>query len=340
MRSSFLVALPFVALSTTAQAAPRDAQIVKLAKPALACPFEDGSFSDECAAYKAWSENEPLFADGKGNDTLWSMFGDGDVKQRALAAQKGIDNPKGYFADKGRAAQLLTLAGKETNIDVARSLASYAAYVDADKLGLGKEMRALTKQPLPAFRKSFSAIIAHLQTPTAVAVTQALLEDADREVVRSAISSLSTGGITPGVEPVCAMLAKQMKRTDDLVGDALWSASSSKCPEMGKQVLAELAKRTADPAKVTNAVGVGYSLAASGVCTHTQAPELKKQAFAIGKSLTDARLKDVNTRQSALNVLVSCEQPEATTILTALSKDKDSTIAKRAAENLARLKKK
>jgi hypothetical protein len=176
-------------------------------------------------------------------------------------------------------------------------------------------------------RKSLSSIIAENQGPTAVAVVRLLLNDADRDVQREAISALSTGGITPGVEPVCKLLGEQIVRTDDLAGDALWSGSASKCDGMDKRVIDELKKRVADSAKVTNAVGIGYSLAASSVCRRTKSPDLKKAGFEIGKALVSPGIKDPNTRHAALDALVACDSAGAIALARSLTTDKDKGVA-------------
>jgi hypothetical protein len=333
------LATSLLAFSHFAAAAPaRDPKIMKLAKAALACPFTDGAFSEDCAAYKAWQDENDLFADGKGNDTIFAMLADSDEKTRALGKTHGIDGPVRYFSDKARASELFARAAKATDVDLARDYANYVSYVDADKMGLAKELRALAKHPLKEFRSSLTVIVSRSQAPTALEVERTLLEDSERDVRKSAISALSTGGITPGVEPVCSLLKKQLLRTDDLIGDALWAGSSSKCEGMDKLVLAELQKRTADPSKVTNAVGIGYSLAASGVCSRTKTPELKKESFAIGLRLTDAKVKDPNTRRAGVIVLADCDRASAVAPLTALAKDKDAFIAKEAAAKLAEVK--
>lgn len=318
----------------------RDPRIVALVTPALACKFEEGYFDDECPAYKAWKDNDELFAEGKGNDTIFSLLGDADEKLRVLATDKGFDNSQAYFADKAHATRLFALAKKETNAAVAHSLGGYVAKVDAEKFGLGAELRALAKHPVSRFREALAFyLISTFQSPTALDVEQILLEDPDTKVKEKAIGALSTGGITPGVEPVCALLKKQMARTDDLVGDALQTASSSKCAGIDELLIAELEKRTADPSKVTNAVGIDYSLAAGNVCSRTRSPDLTKKGFAIGKKLVDPKLPDPNTRRAALSVLVSCGPEEAAKALAPLAKDKDKYVAEEAKKKLEALPK-
>ncbi len=334
---------PAAAASSDAPLA-RDPKIVALVTPTLACKFEEGYFDDECPAYKAWKDNDELFAEGKGDDTIFSLLGDADEKLRVLATEKGFSDSRAYFADKAHATRLFALAKKETNASVAHTLGGYVAKVDAEKFGLGAELRALAKHPVAGFRDALAFyLISTFQSPTALDVLQVLLEDADSKVKKTAISSLSTGGITPGVEPVCALLKKQIARTDDLVGGALWAGSSSKCAGIDELVIAELEKRAADPSKVTNAVGIDFGLAASGVCRRTASADLKKKGFAVGKKLADAKVPDANTRRSALGVLEACDAAEAAKVIAPLAKDKDKFVAdaaKKKLEELSKAKKK
>jgi hypothetical protein len=334
---------PGAAASPATKGAPpaRDPQIVALAQPALACKFEEGYFDEECPALKAWHDNEELFAEGKGNDTVFSMLGDPDEKIRVLATDKGIDDSKTYFADKAHATLLFALAKKETNPGVAHEFGGYVAKVDVEKLGLGPELVALAKQPVGKFREALAFyLISTNQSPTAFEALKILLEDADKAVKENAIGSLSTGGITPGVPPVCDLLKKQLVRTDDFAGKALWTGSSSKCPGIDEVVIAELEKRVADPTKVTNAVGIGYSLAAQSVCQRTASADLRKKGFAIGVKLTDARLPDPNTRRAGLSVLTGCDPAGAAKALGPLAKDKDKFVADEAKKELTKLPKK
>jgi hypothetical protein len=318
----------------------RDPKIVALAQPALACKFEEGYFDDECPAIKAWHENEELFAEGKGDDTVFSMLGDPDEKTRVLASDKSFSDSRTYFTDKAHATRLFALAKKETNEGVGHTLGGYVAKVDADKFGLGADLVALAKQPVVKFRDALAFyLISSSQSPAAVDTLKVLLEDPDPKVKSTAISSLSTGGITPGVPVVCDLLKKQLARTDDLVGGALWAGSSSKCAGIDEVVIAELEKRVADPKKVTSAVGIDFNLAAEGVC-HRGSDDLKKRGYAIGVKLTDAKIDAGQTRESAMDVLIGCDPVKAAKALGALAKDKDKRVAEKAKKKLAELPKK
>lgn len=317
----------------------RDPQIVQLAKPALECKFEDGYLDNDCVALRAWVDDETLFADGKGNATLWSMLGDPDVKVRALAAERSIDGAEAFFADKARATELFERASKETNAAAARALGQYVVRVDAKVHGLESQLLSLAKHPTATLRSALAFGLApRQQSPAAIAAVKVLLEDSDKEVRSRALLSLSSGGVTPGVEPVCQLLTKQLSRQDNFAGDALWAASSSKCPNLHPLVLEELSKRIADPTTVTNANGIGYSLAASGVCSRTADVALKKKLFEVGRTLASAKIADPNTRRAALSVIVDCDAQGAEKLLQALATDKDKFVADSAKEKLARVK--
>jgi hypothetical protein len=162
--------------SAKREAAPtltRDPKIMQLATAAAACKWEDDHFvdEDECAAYKAWKDEEDLFADGKGNDTLFAMLGDPDVKMRILATEKSIDEERKYFSDRGKAAQLLALVKAEQNEEVARDLTRYVTRLDAEALGIESDVLALAKSPITGVRKGLSSIIAENQGPTRRRIT-------------------------------------------------------------------------------------------------------------------------------------------------------------------------
>jgi len=264
------------------------------------------------------------------------MLGDSDLKLRTLAIDKGFDNEATYFGDKAKAAKLFGYAKAEQNANLARSLVNIIGRLDADKLGLGAELQALAKSPIVEVRSSISSCIAHSQGPSCIAIINALLEDSDRNVKRSAIGALSTGGITPGVPAVCTILTAQIARTDDLAGDALWAGSSSKCEGMDKAVIDELKKRTTDLSKVTNANGVGYGLAAGGVCSRTKAADLKKASAELLKKLTDPAVKDPNTRYGAIRGLNDCDATVGLAVARALSNDKEKSVAEEAKKIVAK----
>lgn len=334
-------AAPPPAAETAAPTAPpvaaRDPKIDALAREAAKCPRQDDIFDEECPALVRWRDEEELFAEGRGNLTVLALLEDGDPLVREIAAFKGFSEVDAFLADPGNARRVLAAAAKATDPYLAGELGSYASRVDAEKLGLEAELRRLAAHPQPKLRARLTSMITRRQTPVVLELTRGFLADADPEVRRSAISDLSTGGITPPVPEVCKMLEAQLALTDGNEGDALWAGSSSKCPGMAERVMAELEKRVADPSKVTNKVGIGYALAAGGVCSRTTSAELKKRGFAVGVKLTDRTLPDPNTRRAGLSVLGDCDQAAARKPLAALARDKEKFVADGAKEKLGEL---
>lgn len=324
--------------SSPPQPAPRDPKIDKLAKGALDCKVEDEVFDEECAAYKAWVEEEPLFAEGKGNATILAMLEDADVKVRLLAAARGFEDAKAFMADKDNAVRLFAIAKKETSATVGHELGGWVTHVDVRKAGLEKELKAFAKHPVAKFREALAFyLVSRNQSPVAVEVVTLLIDDPEVSVRERAIGSLSTGGMTPATEPICKLLTKQLARADELAASALWAGSSSQCKGMDEQVVAELEKRVADPSKIGHG-GIRFSLAAGGVCGRTKSPELKQKAFEVLRKLSDPKV-DAPTRGATLDDFARCDRAGAEKILASLARDKDKSLAASASKELAALKK-
>ncbi|EYF06380.1 Hypothetical protein CAP_1910 [Chondromyces apiculatus DSM 436] len=330
--------IPSAAPAEAAPAQAGDPKILKLAEAALACPLEEGRLAYECEGYKAWSEEQDLFSDHeKAWPTLLAMLESPDEKRRLLAADKFY--MPSSVDDKAMVDRVVAVQKKETNPQVAKDLASLLARIDMVKLGHGDDLRALAKHPEKEVRESIAFyLLRPHQNPTTLEVLGILLQDPERDVKRQAIGALSP--TTDSTEAVCKIVREQMKRTDDLVGEALKTASRTRCEGIHGEVIDALAKNTTDATKIVNAVGVDYALAVEWACRETPKPEAKKKGFAVAKKLTDVKVPDANTRRAALSALGVCDAAAATSVLTALGKDKDKYVSEAAAKELAELKKK
>ncbi len=311
----------------------RDPKIAELAKAALACKFEDESFDDECPAYKAWSEEETLFEEGHGDDTILSMLGDPELKVRLLAAEKDIT--EAYWENGDRVKTLVALGKAEQNEKLSQKLGMLASTVDWQKHGMGDALKDLARHAPQPFRRALAYHLnASFQTPIVVEVDQILIEDPDQHVADTAVEGLGHGHTT---EPLCALLKAQMIRNDFRHSTALWAGSSVKCAGMKEVVAAELAKRIADPSHVTRETGWDYIRAARNVC-RAESPEVQKKGFELAKKLIDVKITDVQTRRHAVDTVVECDPKAGPALLGTLLKDKD--IGKDAKEALDALKKK
>jgi hypothetical protein len=301
----------------------RDPKLAELIKAARACSNGDKAyeFDHDCAGYKAWDQNEELFADGKADEAIFAMFGDPDPKLHYLAMSKSISPD--FWKDPGHAKAVFALVRVEKHDDFLRREAQFVARVDAEKAGLGGELKELAKHPSTDFRKELaSELVQRSQTPLALSVEETLLADPDKDVRMAAILALA-GEHTPPVEPVCQLLAKQITRTDDdLYAAGINAAESSKCPGLKEQALAELDKRTADPAKVGPFVGSMFASTLFGACYHAETPAEKKRLFALGRRLVDPRIEVGMIRERALDNLFVCDSKALAKLLPTFAKDK------------------
>jgi hypothetical protein len=310
----------------------RDPKIAALAKAALDCKFEEGEFDTECPAYKAWTEEEALFEDGHGDDTIFSMLGDPELKVRLLVADKDISAP--YWESKEHAKTLVTLGKAEQNDNLSNRLGMHAAMVDWQTLGLAASLKDLAQHAPQPFRRALAYHLnSYFQTPAVIEVDQILIEDADKSVADTAVEGLGRGDTT---EPLCKLLTAQMTRNDFRHSTALWAGSSASCAGMKELVAAELAKRIADPTKVTKDTGWDYVRAARNVC-RGKSPELQSKGLALAKKLADARIPDTYTRRRSLDAIVECDPKAGAAFVGTLLKDK--AIGKDAKTTLDELKK-
>jgi hypothetical protein len=309
---------------STATGIPRDPKLAEMAKAARACANGDHAYDydRDCPGYKAWHDDEADFEDGKNGDTVFSLYADPDPKVHYLAMLKPI--APAYWENKEHAKALFALARAEKLDDILAKLAVFVAAVDAEKAGLGAELKELAKHPSSRFREWLATyLIQGAQTPLAFEVEQMLLADPSRDVRQNAIGGLA-GEHTPASEPICQLLAKQLTRTDDdLYAVGIQVAASSKCPGLREQATAEIDRRTADPTTVTMVPGLAYTRALFSLCYRAEDPaQKKKKLFALAKRLVDARISDGMVRENALDMLRVCDRDAAEKLLPSLAKDK------------------
>ncbi len=337
-----LVLAAFAVLSSSAlfvsgagEAAPaRDPKIMALANAAAKCKFEDEYFDNECKAYTAWTDEEKLFEDNKGDATLLSMLEDPDLKLRTLAVAKGI--PAAAFSTKPLVEKLLALGKTEKSKVILHDLGSLSARVDLEKHGLVGKLAELAAHPEASFRDPFAFhVYADKQTPERLAIVKVLVTDKDAKVRKSAYTTLSMGAQrAKDNTEACKLMGAQLDKTDETHGDMLWSAGSSKCMSIYETLGSTLVKRAADLALVEKH-GVSYSLSISFMCSNGGA---KAKGFVAAKMLTDAKVKNSNVRAAAVDCLASCDPVAAKPVLAALAKDKEKYVAERATKELAKLK--
>ncbi|NUP10169.1 MAG: hypothetical protein HOW73_29310 [Polyangiaceae bacterium] len=322
----------------TAQTDEIDQDVMALAAAAQKCGFEHGSFEWDCPAFKEWrNENDDLFEGPGGNSTILSLLEDKDVRARTLAAQRGFTAARSYFADTKRASRLLAVVDKERENRLYSSYGKFVAYINGEKV-LGKELRALANHPTTDFRQAYAeyALPTH-PTAFSLELVKVFLDDPDDSVRRAAIRSLSANGRTRPTEGICAVLKTQIERTDKLAREALDAGATSKCPGMSELVMAQIEKRTADPAKATAADAPDVSNAMSSLCWRsTTSDDLKKRAFDVANK-TAPKIADPWRRRSYVYLLRSCDPKRAKAALAPFLKDKDKDVAELAKEETQRV---
>ncbi|AKT44004.1 hypothetical protein [Chondromyces crocatus] len=330
-------ASPALATPPPAASAPvsGEAAIQKLAEGALSCGLVDEEIDPDCAGLKAWLDEEALFEDDEASATLLTMLESSEVKRRILAIEKL--RTSAIANDKAAVARLAAVAKKETNVLVARALGGAIARADMKQLGLGDDLRALARHPVSEFRQSLAFyLLRPNQNDVTLQVLVTLLRDADPRVQREAISALTP--TTESTDAVCKLAQDQLDRSDDLAGEAHKAAATTRCKGIHATVVDSLVGKTADPTKITNAVGVDYALALERACNADVGTDLKKKAFGVAKKLSDAKVPDPNTRRASFHALMRCDPAAATNVLGALSKDKDPFVADAAKKQLDELK--
>jgi len=245
----------------------RNPAVVRLAKAAAACKFDEGSIDQDCKAYTAWREEKTAF-EKNGNVTLLSLLEDSDPKIRQVAAARPFDKADEFFADKDNARRLIAIAAKETEPEVGSLLGNRVTTIDAEKLGLKAEFFALTAHPQKKFRESLAFyLLGHNPSAYNLVVAERLMNDSDERVQEEATGSLSTGGITKGTDGVCKLLAKELKRTDRAGAEAHWAAASSNCGSVFPALIDSLEKRVGANGKDFADHFDRYALAAGSACS-------------------------------------------------------------------------
>jgi hypothetical protein len=320
-----------------AESSNTDPDILALAEAAKTCKFENSSFDWNCPAYKAFtSESDDLFEGLDGNSTILAMLENSDVRMRTLAADKGFVTGRAFFAQKSNAERLIKVIAKEGEPRVLSRLGRFAAFINAEKLGMTEQVMAFTAHGNSQFRDAVASAMLPLQ-PTAFSLkfTQKLLDDADRSVKRSALLALSGNGRTRASESLCAALKSQLTRTDDLAAEALEAGSTSKCEGMQEATLTEIEKRV-KAAQPDTKLG-NFQSAVSSVCWGFRTPEaLKKRAFDVAVKVAP-KISEEWEQRSFIRLFRMCDVKRAKEALTPFLKSSYPDTAKEVKEELARV---
>lgn len=334
----------------TAEGPALDPALAALVAPALSCKLENGRLvSCPTADEFRRSSAEPLEGE-KGDDAVFSLVVHPNERYRLLGVSRTLHDAKRHFAKKDHADALVAQIERETNEEVRDHLAAWAGDIDAEKLGLTDKLKALGTSTNKNVRRSMAyRFLFHNATPLGYAIVGPLLSDAEKDVRSAAVTGLHNTAVF-GASPGCKLLEDALG--GQYADKVVWSAAGlPRCPGLQAKALAYVDKKTADPTKVTNEVGIDYSLATSAVCddprtrgvkdSPTPTAATKSTAFQVAVRLTSKAVPDPNTRRAAMSALVACDPARAKTELAKLEKDADSFIsgeAKKKLEDLAKKK--
>ncbi len=329
---------PEVPAAQVAHSDTPDPDVVQLAAAAKNCKFESGRFDWECPAFKEWArENEDLFEGPGGNATILSMLEDPDIRLRTLAAERGFQSGRTFFAERKRAERLLAVVEKERDTRLLRSYGRFVGHLNAEKLGMKTELRAYLRHPSLEFRDAL-AEYALPQNPTAFSLELAkeFMRDPDRTVQRSALRSLSSHGRTRPTKEICEHLRAQLGRADGLAEDALEAGATSKCDGMAVETIAEIEKRAANLEKLVGRDGLDVRNALSSLCWRSTTPkDVHKRAFDVAAKVAP-KLEDPWRKRSFLWLFRSCDASRAKEALTPFLKDKEKEVAEEAKSEIKR----
>jgi HEAT repeat protein len=311
----------------------RDPRIQALATKAAACKLEDGSFDDECEAYKAWKDADEEFEEGKGDATLLAMFEDADPKMRVLATHKSMSST--FLEQPATFPRLRAVLAKEKVLEVRKELARIFVKLPGDRPEVVAVWKQLATDPDAEVRHTLGFYLSQGH-PEALAVSMKLMNDPEERVREGALSGIGMATSFGKNEPACQALVELLRKDDDVRGHTQWTAAATSCKSVSPPLLASLLARTADAAKLEKGI-VGYSLALDMFCADNSSAtaDQKKRAFEAAKRLVDPKVK--TNRWAGVKSLAKCDPVAGKALVAKLVADKDATVSKEAKETLAKI---
>lgn len=312
-----------------------DPKIVELAKKALACKWENGSFDSQCAEYKAWQDEKDAFAEHKGDATIVAFFEDSDEKVRSLAVKKFFDW-SGDFSDKALAERLVTVAEKAKAFNEMYPLGNVLGHTKVAETGIFPRIQALvttTTNP-PALR---GTIISYLfrtnpESEEVFNLTREMIKDASKEVNGKALDAFATGGTDKTKESRCDVFLENLDNADaDLAAAAteLLSMPGSGCMDRYDALFKSLEARVKAKTVTTPTFINGLRI----MCQDKAGTAAQmKTANGLARKLVEDKTAESSVRTYAIETAANCDPKGAKAYLGKFKKDKDpemqSTVAR------------
>jgi hypothetical protein len=312
-------------------------------KATLECKFgDDDGFDADCAAFKAWTDLEEPFKEGKNDPTLVNLLEDDDKRVRLLGAMELEEHGERYKKEKPLADRVLDAGDKETLEIICAPLGGSIGETDLAASGAFERIAKMAKTH--AQKEMRGRIVSRLldnnkDSDDAFRMTKEMTSDADLDVRVAAIEALSRGG-DKFVTDACAALAAATKDN----GEArVAAAAARKLAHMKKCAdRYDLALSTMEARLTAGTLGYWYFCSALwNMCEDPHGtPDHRKRAIAIAKKVVESSAEDQATRLEALDAIVRCDTSGGyKAYLPKFKNDKDKQVADKAARLLAPKKK-
>ena len=304
-----------------------DPRIIALTKDILSCPYEKRAFN-RCAPLDAFARNMDSYLGSEdGDKAIIDMITGSDEKLAVIGAHRDpSDRP---LTDKARIAKLFD-AAEHANApyEVERALVGWLARVDMDGLGFANRLEAVAKNPTTTVREAFASgiLVSHSEKTASFALVSTLLADTDVEVASRAAAGLAR--VATPTSKSCELIRDAIQQEGPRADQIAEKIASAACDGVSDQVIKYVGKRTSDGTRSPKAAGSQLTDAVWVACRNQYASETaKRTAYAIGLNMT----KEPELRESAVEILASCDPKRAPGDLERLTHDDDELV-----QNVAR----
>lgn len=327
--------------ATTAETFPtEDAEAAKpiaapsieaMVRKAKACPFGDDGFDSDCEAFKAWSEEEDAFAEGKGEAALLKMVESGDPKDRFLAAER-LTSINGaltdaHSGDPATIERLLVAFEKEKNVVVAKRFGLVATRLDlASSNKVGRAVAIAKAHPVEEYRTAYldsAGFFSFNRGEPLLAWGEELVKNGKASDGRVLVSNFTRE--KQFGERACKTLAVVRKDKDAYVaGEAtLDMARAPACRSFDDGILRDIAAvdvgKVGGP-KVRSTLGMSLE----AMCSDKDLPgALRTRALGQAKRIVDAKTVSSSGRSAALHAVAACDAKTGAAYASKLANDKD-----------------
>ena len=312
-----------------------DLRMVALTKDILSCPYDRHAFHS-CPALDAFAMNRDAYLQSEDADkALVDMITGPDERLATIASKRRASDRK--FSDKLRIAKLFGAAERSGNpYDIESAAVSWLARVDMESLGFADRLNAIARNPAIDVRRAFASgiLVSPSDKTAAFELVTTLLRDTDDEVAARAAGGLAR--VATPAPRVCDVIRDAVDREDSRTDRIVSTIGTADCDGVAEKVIGYVGKRTGNGNTIPEPGGNDLSQALWVACRNRRAgDDAKNRAYSVGLSMT----KDPEARESALEVLASCDPKKAEHDLEKFTHDADELVQNVAMRRIEELKK-